>query len=331
VTERTRPLVIAWALSVALAGAACGDSASSDTTSTTSTSGGANGGEGATGAAGAMGGGGATGGGGAGGAGATGNMGGAGATGAGGMFDGQLVDRGLIARYFIDEAAPGTLPGDLPTELVDAAPNPLNLNLTYIPEMSWVEVPTGRGLGFTTAGLDGRASVAIDTTKFVQLQGGKTATMELVLDVQEVTTDVSRLMHIGLDSESGRLTMSTSTTHRLTMRLNDATIGEWPIDLASAGRIVVHGVLDTAQADPEDRARCYVNGSRLTGLDGIAPTQDALIDLSTNRHFVIGNREIGGRTIVGSIYYGALYNVPLTDEEIFGAVGVLLANDDATP
>ena len=45
-------------------------------------------------------------------------------------------------------------------------------------------------------------------------------------------------------------------------------------------------------------------------------------------HYVLGNREIGGRTFVGRLYYAALYSGALTEADVMQNVGVLLVDDD---
>jgi len=298
--------------------ASCGDSASDDGTGGTSSVGGAGAAAGGSGGISAGGGGG----GGAGGAG-TGATGGS--IGAGGSFMGALTDRGLLTRYYMDEAASG----QDPTELLDSAPAALDLPLVYTPEMQWAGELTGRGIAYSAAGLDGRASILVDGTKvFDGLHGSTTGTIEIVADVQAVSSSSSRLSHIGLDSEGGRFTLSTHTEGRLFVTLNGSGAGVFPVYLPTSGRVVLHAVLDTAAAEPADRAKVYVNGARLPHVGTGFADKDELIDLTNSPHYAVGNRHIGGRTIVGGIYYAALYSVPLTDQEVLDAAGVLIQNDD---
>lgn len=300
----------------------CGDSGTEDGTGGSSTStggtGGAAGGSGGQPAGGA--GGSAGGNTGAGGAGAAGGM-----AGTGGFFMGTLTDRGLLTRYYMDQ----TDSGQGPTTLLDAAPTALDLPIVYTPEMLWTEEPTGRGIAYSQAGLDGRASILVDGTKiFDGLHGSTTGTIEVVADIQAVSSSSSRISHIGLDSETGRFTLATSVTSRLAFRLNNSTVGNYPVFLPDAGRAVLHAVLDTSQADEFERVRIYVNGARIPHIGTSSPAKDELIDLTNSPHYGVGNRHIGGRSIAGGIYYAALYSSALTDEEVFDAAGVLIQNDD---
>jgi len=274
---------------------------------------------------------GAGGAGGAGGQGGTTSTSGTGGQGAGpALHPGVLVDDGLVARYYLDEAASG----QEPTEVLDAAPDPLPLPLTYVnigtdEFMAYTEDAGGnRGLMFTEVGHDDRASIAVDGTKIsASLHAGQTVTYEVVADVQGMSTSGSRLLHIG--EESGHaLSLETDAATRMQFSLNEHYVGGVPVDLKSLGRAVFHSVVDTTQTEPADRVRIYVNGGRLPSVQGTPPDLDAAIDLGIGKHFVIGNREIGERTIEGTIFYAAVYSGPLTDEQIVQNVALLLVDDD---
>jgi hypothetical protein len=279
-----------------------------------------------TGGSGAAGGNGATGG--AGGTGA-GGAGGAGGTGAGGAIgQGPLIERGLLTRYFIDEADAG----QTVLELQDAAPDPLPLAITYGPELTFATDGENRGLEWTAPELDGRASVAVDGSKLVALHGSKTGTIEVVIDVDEVTSSNSRISHIGFDFEGGRFSLTSPTTSRLRLFWQDSELaGDWPVPLAMLGRVVVHAVLDTSLPDPADRARLFVNASPVARIGGTPPALDQVIDLSTGTHYVLGNREIGLRSFRGRLYYAAMYTSALTTDEVLHNAAILSTDDDAPP
>ncbi len=301
-----------WALlSIALAAVACGGEPS-DPTSSSSSSG--------TGAAGAGGGGGA------GASSSTSSTGGAPP-----QHPGVLVDEGLIARYYLDEAASG----NEPTHARDAAPDPLDLLLRYDDiataevHMQYAEDAEGhRGWRYDGQGHDSGASVAVDTTKLAaMLQGGTRITFELVADVDDVNPSSSRLIHFGLDNDH-TLSFETSRITLLSITVNNEGIHDSLLDHAAYGRAVYHGVVDTTAADAAERAIFYVNGSRLQTIYASGTAQDEPLDLQTMRHFVIGNRQIGGRSIAGMIYYAAIYNVALTPAQVLQNAQLLLVNDD---
>ncbi|MGK3992842.1 LamG-like jellyroll fold domain-containing protein [Sorangium sp. So ce1024] len=277
------------------------------------------------------------------GAGTGGGEGGSGAGGAGGAGDiddctrdaSCLTDDGLVVRYFLDDAALRIGP----TEIEDAAEAPLTLALTTGPEMGFVADGAGHsGLAWTAASGNSRASAPIDGTKIQSLlHGSRTGTIEAVLRITEVSSQGSRIIHIGSDTEPGRFTLRSDRPGQIDFWWNGTSCGgSWDVRIPE--RAVVHGVFDTTvQAPAADRLRLYVNGvpaPRLTPAGGYCaedarlPDVDATLNLSEGRHFVLGNREIGGRTFAGALYYAALYARALTDAEIERHVAGLLASDD---
>lgn len=276
--------------------------------------------------------------------GAGGGEGGSGAGGAGGAGDidactrdaSCLTDDGLVVRYFLDEAALGIRP----TQVEDAAEAPVALALTTGPEMGFVGDGAGHsGLAWTVASGNSRASAPIDGTKIQSLlHGSRTGTIEAVLRISEVSSQGSRIVHIGSDTEPGRFTLRSDRPGQVDFWWNGTSCGgSWDIRIPE--RAVVHGVLDTTVQEPAAaRVRLYVNGApapRLTPTGDYCaehvrrPDVGATLDLlPEGRHFVLGNREIGGRTFSGALYYAALYARALTDAEIQRHVAGLLASDD---
>jgi hypothetical protein len=245
---------------------------------------------------------------------------------------GVLADDGLIARYYLDEAASG----QGPTDALDAAPDPLDLALRYVgdpvtlmPVMSYTEDDGNRGLAFTTQGLDDVAFVAVDQTKVAMaLQGGTTMTYEVVATIKEVNSSSSRLMHVGTNQDH-TLSLETSGLSFISLEVNSLGSSQAPAPLPDLGRAVYHGVLDTAVAEPSERVKLYANGSRIPTLTvATMLDQDTPIDLGTGKFFAIGNREEGGRTIQGVIYYAAVYQSALTPEQVAQNTALLLIDDD---
>jgi hypothetical protein len=294
------------ALALALVVAGCSDEAATAATTTTAGPGGA-GGEGG---------------------GATGPGGGGGEGGSGGSPIGpaptELVSRGLLTRYLINEDDSG----QEPTQLEDAAPDPLPLPITYGAELGFTLTNGHRGLRWAAIETDWRASTAVDGSKLVALQDASEATIEIVLEIADSTVNQSRLSHIGMSTESGVLTLTSPSPARLQFSINNSYGGVYQVDFPTVGRVVVHGVLASDEEDPEARARVYLNGSPLQRIGGSLPDLGEVLDLGTGRHYVIGNREIGDRSILGAIYYAALYTTALTEEEVSDNAIVLLASDD---
>ena len=250
--------------------------------------------------------------------------------GAGGGVGGEggaatLVDRGLVARYFIDEAASGTAP----TELADAAPEPLALTLFYDTAMTFGERDGQRGLVFTdTEQLDAASTPIADTKIFTRLSGKTGATLEVVVAIDDASTNQSRLIYVGEGTEAGRFSITAPQIDRVYVNWRGYDrIGDFVASLGPA-RVVLHAVIDTS-AEPDLRVRAFANGSPLPRIGGLIPGEGAGILLDGDEDLIIGNRPAGYRTPEGAIFYGAIYDVALSDEEVLRNAKLLLASDDA--
>lgn len=249
----------------------------------------------------------------------------------------MLVDVGLVARYFLAEAANG----QGPTHALDAAPEPLDLPLVYAAmggmNPVYVEQDGGRGLRWPAAGLDGRATASVSGTKIQERLDGRTAaTIEVVVDIDAVTGMGSRISHIGAGAEPGRLSLRSGNINRLEFYWKDNVLaGVWPVDLDDLGRIVVHLVLDTGQPDPLHRVRLYIDGAAVSdGMDGMLtdPGQNEAIvipDGNDQLHYTLGNRGVDSdRSFQGALYYAALYDVALSESQLAHNAELLLVGDD---
>jgi hypothetical protein len=232
-----------------------------------------------------------------------------------------LVDRGLVARYFIDEAAAGMQPA----ALIDSAPAPLALPVSYTPALAYTQVATGRGLGWATSTDTGRASIAVAGTKLAALAGGRTWTYELVVDVRAPSSE-SRIISIN-DDVNGYGSAALLTGNLTDLRLDAGPqFAAWSgnVDL-SRGRTILHVVVDTAAA--ADRATLHVDGALIARSTGdFAP--DAMLAFGANDYFTLGNVEGSPRSFTGAIYYAAVYGAALSESEIANNVAVLLGGDD---
>lgn len=239
---------------------------------------------------------------------------------------GSLVDDGLVARYLIAEADSG----QAVTELVDAAPSPLAIPITYIPELTFAADTEGRrGLNFSVTNGAGRAAVGVDGTKVSQqIHASGTATIEVVADIVDIDNPAGFLF-IGQNIWTQRLALIAWEETLVTVVMNDG--GGWAdffVDVPAIGRTVYHGVLDTDAVAPEDRIRLYLNGARLTPIDTNFPTQGALIDLSIGNMLTIGNDANNTYSPEGMIFYVALYSSAFTDEQVSQNTPLLLYDDD---
>jgi hypothetical protein len=292
------------------------------------------------GGAGASGGGTTTGGGtaGLGGTGAVGGSGGEGGRGGGCTSSTDpLVSRGLVTRYFIDEAASGTMP----TDLLDAAPDPLPLAITYAGGNGFSETLCQRGMSWPAISLDGRADVLVDGTKIEsELSGSKTGTIECVFALEVGDPASSRISHIGVGSDSGRFTMFSDGATSLGLDYDDQAgmvasgpVEVWTVDLLGLGRLVAHLVVDTELPLGDDRVRLYVNGVDQGVGDIISSVmpKDSEMLIEPTDSYALGNRAIGNRSFQGTLYYCAMYKAALTPAEVQQNAERLLDDDDARP
>jgi len=232
----------------------------------------------------------------------------------------MLTWRGLVARYFIDESDGNVLP----LELVDSAPSPVALPITYTPALTFVELPTGRGLRWSAASDTARASARITGTKLADLAGATTWTYEVVLDVR-MPGGQSRIIGIN-DDVNGYGKASLLTGSAIDLRLHvDPDAASWygNIDL-TRGRTILTAVVDTSL--PMDRAKVFVDGA-LCMLGSDLPANLALV-FGANDFLTLGNVSVSGRSFAGDIYYAAIYDVALTETEVAANTALLRVNDD---
>ena len=254
---------------------------------------------------------------------------------------GRLVDCGLLARYFLDEAASGTRPA----AALDAAPNPLHLPIDYAGGLAYAEHVGQRGLSFPTAAQSGGAFSAAAGTKLFGLNGSTGGTVEAVLDYEEVTYLGTRIVHLGRDTAAsfslasafdwamGEPTIDQPTEVQIrAMFAPGAVTAHYDLALFELGRVVLHGVIDTTRPEVDQRMRLYLNGVQIPVReysDDLSPDQGVSFTLSAQDSIGLGNRAIGERSPRGTLYYGAYYAHPLDQAQITHNVAQLLADDDA--
>lgn len=239
-----------------------------------------------------------------------------------GGIDPTLVSTGLLVRYFIDEAASG----DEPEALIDRVEIPLLLPIEYDDgAVQYVENEGNRGLDWATAGGPGVPAIDVAGTKLEALEGRTEATLEVVVHVRAADQGGSRLIHFGADVDSD-FSLVTETIDEVSFRFADATAARWPVDLSTAGRVVLTLVYE-GDAQPEEQMRLYVDGQRIAPSMSTAPA-DPTIVLAPAAQVSLGNRGNGARSIDGTLYYAAVYGEALSDAEIQSNVAILLASDD---
>jgi len=263
--------------------------------------------------------------GGSGGAGASGGEGGGVGTGGTGLV-GALVSMGLVARWTIDEAASG----QMPTQLRDSAANPFDVDLQYTDTMSFSETDGHRGLSWSASGLSGGGRVPADGTKVHSaIHGSTQLTVEMVASVSNIIDSGSRFISVGTGTEWEPFAVVARTTDGIDFRMNGTDrSARWSVDLTDGARRTYHFVVDTSATNQIDRIVAFIDGGPANRVDGLSPVSGEPFDLGTGRTFLIGNREGGSRSILGTIFYMALYDRALSTNEIQSNAAVLEAVDD---
>jgi hypothetical protein len=241
----------------------------------------------------------------------------------------ELVNRGLLTRYFIDEATDGTEP----LVLEDSAPDPLPLTIDYAGEGEFIDDGGNRGLRWNALTDQGQAAalLAEDSKVWEGLDGTTTGTIELVVDIDQFV-DGSRLSHVGESDDSGVFTLRIESAGVLAFSWNNATGGRatWNIDLVTRGRTVLHLVLDTGRNNANERVRLYADGVEQTSSGGAPPDRNLAIDIVTGSltEHVLANRAAGERGIAGTFYYASMYTAALEPAEVAHNFDILDVNDD---
>ena len=245
--------------------------------------------------------------------------------------EGELVTRGLLTRYFIDESNSGA---DEDT-LEDSAANPLPLTIDYAGQGTFIEEVGNRGLRWNAITEQGRASASLEPSGKIRqaLDGSTQGTIEVVVDI-DVFVAGSRLSHIGDADDRGdftlRLEQEPTPRVRFVLNNDDEDENVWDLDLVGRGRTVLHLVLDTTRGVDDDRVLLYVDGEEQESAGDAPPARDEEIDFpSALPSYVLGNSTDGGRGILGTIFYAAMYSTALDADEVAHNADILLVNDDA--
>lgn len=238
-----------------------------------------------------------------------------------------VEDGGLVARYYLDEADSGKTP----TEALDAAPAPIDLTLEYMAgnEMTYTELPTGRGLRWMAPGTRGSANVDVDATKLAgALEGTTTMTVEIVARVDAVTNANSRILWIGSGNSLGRVAFSSETQDVIRFFVNDVERASFSLPFGA--RHVIHAVYDSAL--PTDKVKLYVDGAIIAPTLGTAPSNNETVNGLGGDSFFLGNR-VGPdpRSFGGVLGYAAIYDVAFDAARVAQHASTLAVSDDAPP
>ncbi len=250
----------------------------------------------------------------------------------------QLVDSGLLVRYYIDEAASGITP----SHVLDASGvgSDMDLLINYgagATDLEYTEVGGNRGLDSKDKAGDQRAdfNLASGDKVYDGIHGSQTATVEIKIDADSLNTSTSRIFAInGRTGDAPQLGYTGSSTAVWTTYFNEILIQRFNLGAALS---VFHLVIDTTLATANDRLLIYKDGVIQTPLSTPGTiTQNATFDLTTagtNAQLIMLNRESSGsyaRSADGILYYAALYDSAFTQANV-DTNEAILAVDDDTP
>ena len=108
--------------------------------------------------------------------------------------------------------------------------------------------------------------------------------------------------------------------------MGESTI--FPVAFATLGRTVYHVVVDTTAAQEIDRVRLFVDGAPAMGTVETPFALGHTFTFLATSVFAVGNRDIGMRSIAGTLFYAAIYDRALASGEIAQNVTILQASDD---
>jgi hypothetical protein len=260
--------------------------------------------------------------------------------GAGGSTPTTLVDRGVVVRYFLDEAASGSMPA----AVLDHGPPPtFDLPISY-DGMQYASAPTGRGLAYDLDHLGNVGAVTTDGTKIrTDLDESVEATVEVVFDANPGSVEATQFIFMlkATATGDGRLGLALEGANPYFEYNQDtpatADVTQlWDVDVHVLGRVVAHVVVNTALANAADRVVLFVNGTPAPphlnpGIPVIPATQDDGVNTCPSCELHIGNSISTQRSFAGTVFYAAIYNVAFTAAELQNNLTVLTANDDPPP
>ena len=238
-----------------------------------------------------------------------------------------LIDTGLLARYYVDEAASGTTP----THVLDSSGVGADLDLTITYGTgSYTETSGNRGLESIAVNSTTKAHGAInDTSDKIRdaLHGATQMTIEIVADLQGFGTNVSRIFGIFIVGGADIFSIEGQTSvNALRLYFNDsfATLASQ----TGGGRKVYHYVVDTTQGTAADRRRFYVNGVQQTLAGTTIGTQNTTLSIGSGAVLGMLGTGTGSRQLDGIVYYAAVYSGAFSSSDVTNNYDILTLDDD---
>lgn len=239
-----------------------------------------------------------------------------------------------LCTYFLDEAASGTTPTEAGDDGTGTA---YPLTLDYSLNMAYTEDGSGnRGLDSQATNGNQRAYADInDTSDKVRdaLDGTTQFSWEIVYSHSDAASGTGRIWVINQTSgQNARVGFTSNDTTNLDFYFNGALMLSGVGSVSTRTHLVV--TVDTTQSSGS-RVKVYRNGTLLTAgsdytLDS-EPSASATLSFGSSSQLIMFNRENGGtwaRSVVGVMYYAAVYDSALSASEVSGNYTALNADDD---
>jgi hypothetical protein len=242
-----------------------------------------------------------------------------------------LVSRGLLARYFLDEA-PG---GQGSTKVFDRSGVgvPFDLTITYDgTNLNWAQLGGSRALDCTNIAGDQNAEGAIDDSSDKirdALVGTKEATLVVVAAVREGNSGGGRLFAINPESAANTILGFNSNAATTLQAVWEGTVMRtWS---TGTGVNVWTIVYNTAEGTADDRVKIYKNGILFAATVIANPTLDNVLAIAASSFIYMFNRGAFGfreRSVDATLFYAALHSIAATPDEILSEAFDLLKRSD---
>lgn len=240
-----------------------------------------------------------------------------------------LFNTGLILRYFLDEAASGTTPTE--AKDVSGVGTPFDLPISYDTNLSYAEVSGNRGIQSANITDAGILQAAIDDSSDKvrdAIVGSKTCTLEVVVfSASDQNPDGARIFGIN-DNTTGVGNGPIFTSDHIDWGFRAFNLQADFFTATYDAKIVLHAVLDSSQANADDRIKIYEDGVEISSTTNSTITQDDVMALPANCTVTMLNRPSLNRAFKGTLYYAAMYSHAFTPSEVAHNAGILSVNDD---
>lgn len=241
-----------------------------------------------------------------------------------------LVNTGLVARYFFDEAASGTSP----TAVVDHSGNSFDLNdVNYSSTMAYTELGGQRGLEATaTGGSHYARRVLADGTDplHATLDGGQHYTLEVVVRGDAFPASNGRVIVVNEQNTSNpEIGIAGTSTTNWNFGWNESLFS---IGNLGTAKQVIHVVVDSTLDGTagNERIKVYQNGTLFTVGNAPVGLNDTLV-LGAPVDWIAFNRgnPPDARSMDGVLFYAAIYTHSFTASEVAANDDILSVDDDA--